>query len=330
MPRNILVPLDGSAFGETALPVAQRIARGSNAVLHVVRIHVAPTRPPLSLEGMPVTEPDQDAARWEAERAYVKRTRARLGPRSKVPSRIAVLPGPVAEGLANYASMSRIDLIVMSTHGRQGLARAWQGSVADALIRNCRVPVVLVRPSGNTATLVPAPVTQGPPKIVVALDGSALAEEVMEAALEVGGSMDAEYTLLRVVNPFGASEDLSSLFAPAMGRLMAEEHAAEALTYLTEIAWWMRERGLRAETSVIVSERPAEIISSEATRLGAALVAMATHGRSGLPRLLMGSVAGQVMSATTVPVMMYRPKMDRQRRQGKPAVIREPLVSAGL
>jgi nucleotide-binding universal stress UspA family protein len=330
MPRNILVPLDGSAFGEGALPEARRIARGSNAVLHIVRVHVAPSSAPLSLEGVPVTDPDQDDACWDAERAYVRRVRSRLGPRSKVPARIAVLPGPVAEALANYAAIHRVDLIVMSTHGRQGLARAWQGSVADALIRSCRLPVILVQPSGNAATLVPAPLTQGPPKIVIALDGSALAEQVVETALEVGESMDAEYVLLRVVNPFGASDDLASVFAPAMGRVMAEEHAAEALTYLTEIAWWMRERGLRVETSVIVSERPAEIISSEAARLGASLVGMATHGRSGLPRLLMGSVAGEVLHGAAVPLLLYRPKMGGVRRQRKPALVRHPQASLGF
>jgi nucleotide-binding universal stress UspA family protein len=328
MPRNILVPLDGTAFGEAVLPEARRIARGSNAVLHIVRVHVAPANAPLSLEGTPLTDPEQDDACWEAERAYVRWIRSRLGPRSKVPARIAVLPGPVVEALANYASINRVDLIVMSTHGRQGLARAWQGSEADALMRSCRLPVVLVRPSGNASTLVPAPLTQGPAKIVIALDGSALAEEVVEATLDVGSAMDAEYVLLRVVKPFGVSEDLASVFAPAMGRVMAEEHAAGALTYLTEIAWWMRDRGLRVETSVIVSERPAEIISSEATRLGASLVAMATHGRSGLPRMLMGSVAGEVLRRATVPLLLYRPKVGAVRRHRKPALVRQRQPSA--
>ena len=334
MPRNILVPLDGSPFGEEALPVAQRIARGSHAVLHIVRVHVDATRPPISLEGMPVTDPDRDAARWEVERAYVKRIRSRLGPRAKTPARIAVLPGPVAEGLARYACLQGIDLIVMSTHARHGLARAWKGSVADALMRHSGVPVLLVRPNAHAEAVAPATTAGGPPRVVIALDGSALAEEVVHAALEVGRAMDAEYTLLRVVNPFGMSHDLSAVFAPVMGKTMAEEHAAEALTYLTHIAWWMRDRGLRAETSVIVSERPAEIISSEAARLGAALVAVATHGRSGLPRVLVGSVASEVLSSATVPVLLYRPRMNPRRRQGRRAVVRpvpdQPRVAASL
>jgi len=316
MARTILVPLDGSAFSERALPVAVSLARGSGATLHLVRIHVPPTRPPISLEGMPVIDEDQDSRCWEAERAYVTRIREELGPRSELATRIAVLNGPVAEVLAIYAAFNRVDLIVMTTHGRRGLARAWQGSVADALLRRSRVPVLLVRATEDPA--IPA-LPEGPPQMLIALDGSGLAQEVLEPAVNLGRSLGAEYTLLRVVNPLGLVGDLPAVFAPRMGRAVAAQHEADAKAYLAEVAWWLKDSGLKVKTKVINSEQPAETILDEAERHGFGFIAMATHGRSGLSRLLMGSVASRVLHGTSVPLLLYRPRVGRHRSRAQTA-----------
>jgi nucleotide-binding universal stress UspA family protein len=318
MPRNILVPVDGSAFSECALPAAETLARRSQATLHIVRIHVPATQAPLSLEGMPVTDPDRDARRWDTEQAYLMRIRRQLGSRAEVATRIAVLNGPVAEVLATYASLNRVDLIVMSTHGRRGLTRAWAGSVSDALMRGSRIPVLLVRPPEGGTTL---PAIEVPPRILIALDGSRLAEEVVEPAVKLARALDARLTLLRVVNPLGPGDGLAVVFAPGAAKTLAAQHEAEAASYLTEIAWWLRDRGLDVETMVVPSERPAQVIVAEATRQGCALVAMATHGRSGLSRLLLGSVAGSVLHETRVPLLLYRPKADRHRHRTQPAAI---------
>jgi nucleotide-binding universal stress UspA family protein len=317
MTRTILVPLDGSAFSEQALPVAEKLARGTDAALHIVRIHVTPTHAPLSLEGMPVTDPDQDALRWEAERAYVMRVAARLGGLARYP-RTSILNGPVSEVLDTYARLNQIDLIVMSTHGRSGLARAWMGSVADALVRSTHIPVLLVRPVEEAATAAASP---GPPRILIALDGSRLAEGVVEPALDLGRALDADFMLVRVVNPLGPAGDLSAVIAPGMVKAMAAQHEAEAQSYLTEIAWWLRDRGLRVETKVLMSDRPADAILTEAVRQRADFLAMATHGRSGLPRLLLGSVAGRVLSGAKVPLLLCRPENDALRRRTQPAPV---------
>jgi nucleotide-binding universal stress UspA family protein len=317
MARAILVPLDGSAFSEQALPVAEKLACGADVVLHIVRIHVRPTHAPLSLEGMPVTDPDQDAQQWEAERAYVMRVAARLSGSGHY-TRTAVLHGPVSEILDIYARLNLVDLIVMSTHGRSGLARAWMGSVADALVRSSRIPVLLVRPVKDGAPAAPSP---GTPRILIALDGSRLAEEVMEPALELGRALDADFTLVRVVNPLGLAGDLSAVLPPAMVKAVAAQHEAEASSYLTEIAWWLRDRGLRVETRVLMSESPADAILTDAVRHRADFLAMATHGRSGLPRLLMGSVAGRVLSGSKVPLLLCRPRADAHRYRTQPAPV---------
>lgn len=316
MLRTILVPLDGSAFSETALPVAVGLARPFGAALHVVRIHVPYTEPPLSLEGMPVTDPDKDARRWDAEREYLTRIRERLDPRSELDTRVEVLNGPVVGALATYAAFNQIDLIVMSTHGREGIGRAWLGSVADELLRRSSVPVVLVRPAQDAR---PVATSEGTPRIVIALDGSPLAEQVLEHAVSVGRPLGAEYTLLRVVNPLGSMGDLPAVFAPRLARAVAAQHVAEAKAYLAGIARSMKDRGLEARVKVVESERAADAILDEAARHGTGFVAMATHGRSGLTRLFLGSVASRVLHETSVPLLLYRPRADRRALRAEPA-----------
>jgi nucleotide-binding universal stress UspA family protein len=317
MLANILVPLDGSTAGEQALPLAETLARRSGAVLHIVRIHMTPTRPPLSLEGMPVTDPDTDAACWQSERAYIRRIRVRLGPRSGLVTRIAVLNGPVAEVLTTYAALKRIDLIVMATHARHGLARTWMGSVADDVLRHSRVPVLLVRRGEVT----PAPSASDPPRILIALDGSPIAERVVEPALRLGQALGAQYTLLRVVNPLGVLGDLPAVLAPRLARAMAVQQEIEAKDYLNEIAWWMHDRGVEARTRLAISEHTADTILAEAEREGAAFIAMGTHGRSGVSRVLMGSVAGQVQRGTSVPLLLYRPRLGGPQLHAQPAAV---------
>jgi nucleotide-binding universal stress UspA family protein len=317
MASRILVPLDGTPLGKRALPVAVNLARASGGTLHLVRIHVSPTRPPISLEGMPVVDRAEDSRCWAAERAYMARIRTELGPRSELATTIAVLNGPVEETLATYAELHRIDLIVMATHGRHGLARAWMGSVGDALLRTSRVPVLLVRASEEVVET-PA---EGRPQILITLDGSTRAEKVVEPAVDLGRSLHATYRLLRVVNPLGIAGDLPAVFAPRIGRAFAAQHEAEAAAYLREISWWMQDRALDVETRVVVSERAAAAILEEAERERCSLIAMATHGRSGLSRMVLGSVASRVLQGAKVPVLLYRPKLDGSRLRAEPAAI---------
>jgi nucleotide-binding universal stress UspA family protein len=307
MASRILVPLDGTRSAERALPLAVRLARSSGATLHLVRIHVRAERPPLSLEGMPVIDAEADSRGWGAERDYMVKIRERLGPRSELPTRIAVMDGPVETVLATFVALHAIDLIVMATHGRRGLARAWLGSVGDALLRSSRVPVLLVQASEETALDTP-----GRPRILIPLDGSRLSERVVEPAIDLGRSLDATYTLLRVVNPLGVVGELPAALAPGMGKAAAAEREAEARDYLSRIGWWMQDRGLEVDTTVVPSERPARAILEESERAGAALIAMATHGRHGVTRLVMGSVAGGVLRGARVPLLLYRPNMQER------------------
>jgi nucleotide-binding universal stress UspA family protein len=306
MYRSLLVPLDGSPFGEQALPLALGIARQAAAALELAHV-IAPLAPAYA-DTWPGYESTFNPALKRRGRAYLDAAVRRLQPETgaDVPVAGTLLEGIVPEALAAHVLASRTDLVVMTTHGRGPLARAWLGSVADALVRRLTVPVLLVRPDREA----PVPV---PRHVLIPLDGSPLAEQAIEPAVGLGSLLGAEYTLFRVIPPL-----LPGNWAPGyptaagyeglleqLERLHAQE-LTEAETYLERVAQGLRERGLHAVTRVAVHEQPAVAILEEAKAHPDGIVAVATHGRGGLPRLFLGSVADKVLRGSSTPVLLQR------------------------
>jgi nucleotide-binding universal stress UspA family protein len=193
----------------------------------------------------------------------------------------------------------------MTTHGRGGLERAWLGSVADALVRCCSVPILLLRPGESTPDIAQVPQFK---RILIPLDGSALAEQILAPALELGGLAHAEYTLLRAVEPFVLVGYAPVAQASRLDLKLTQEGLAEAQRYLDRVAERLRAAGRPPRTRALLAEQSAAAILDEARRQDADLIAMATHGRSGLARLLLGSVADKVLRGATLPVLMVRPR----------------------
>lgn len=139
-------------------------------------------------------------------------------------------------------------------------------------------------------------------RVVVALDGSPVAEAVIPFMLQIAGPLDIEVILVRVNQPVPAMvADGAVPFTvenPEEARLDAEE-------YLKPIAAELRDKGVRVETQVRRGQ-PAEEIVTAAREMGADLIAMTTHGRSGLGRLLFGSVAESVLRESRLPVFLMR------------------------
>ena len=216
----------------------------------------------------------------------------------------ALLAGPVADILTHYVRDSQTDLVVMSTHGRGPLHRAWLGSVADHLIRNLEVPVLLVRPRERVSA--PA----GPPgigRIMVPLDGSPLAEAALAPAAALARLLGAEVTLLQVVPPLIAGT------APLGPRLIGyhEEIIAlrriEAHDYLQGLAEGMEQEGVHAAAAAVLGPGVAETILNVARGDRIDLLAVATRGQGGIRRLTLGSVADKLVRAAEVPVLVIRP-----------------------
>jgi nucleotide-binding universal stress UspA family protein len=300
--RSILVPLDGSPFAEQALPLALLIGRVARSKVRLVLVHQVQAIQ-LGVQAARFQR-SMDLAARRAERGYLRRVAARLGKPAGSQVVSTLLAGPVGDTLAHYVRDSRTELVIMSTHGRGPLQRAWLGSVADYLIRNLEVPVLLVRPSEG------ASVSARPPsikRIMVPLDGSSLAEAVLVPAEAVARLLGAEVMLLQVIPPPIANA------APPGPRSMSyhEEIIAirrsEAHDYLRRMAERLEQQGVHARTAATFGAGVAEMILEMARRNRIDVIAVATSGHGGIRRLALGSIADKLVRAADQPVLVVRP-----------------------
>jgi nucleotide-binding universal stress UspA family protein len=301
MLRNLFVPLDGSPFGEQALSYALTLARRASAPVHLVHVH----EPLVFVEPrLPLRDRIEENL-LEDEQAYLDKVVARVKA-AGVSATSALLKGRVAEALGEEVERAGCDFIVMTTHGRGPLSRFWLGSVVNELIRRASVPLLLVRAGEGAASLTQEWQLR---HILVSLDGSVLAEQVLEPAVTVGRlMMSADFKLLQAIPPLmlGGYEATGYVIGGVADMELLEHLKKEAAHYLAEVADRLRKQGLSVTTELAVQQHPAEAILSAAG--SDALIAIATHGRGGLGRLLLGSVADKVVRAATGPVLVYRPR----------------------
>jgi nucleotide-binding universal stress UspA family protein len=310
MYRSLLVPLDGSSFGEHALPLAVTLARRSGATLHLLHVlePVVVAFPEAPLPPDPGLEPALRAH----QKAYLEGVVRRVAAAAPVSVRAILHEGDVSAGIAEQVRSVGADLVLMTTHGRGAFGRFWLGSIADRLVRHLDVPMVLTHPHEGPVDLAHEPALG---RILLPLDGTAVSEQVIEPAVELGALVGAEFTLLRVVRPVMPSPltvDPPTVAAGVQDLLDRVEHLHEQLRkeaqdYLEGVAARLRGRGLKVRTKVAVQDPPAAAILGESQPQEADLVALGTHARGGLSRLLLGSVADKVIRAAAVPVLVRRP-----------------------
>jgi nucleotide-binding universal stress UspA family protein len=295
--RSVLVPLDGSALSARALPFAKRVAQAAGARLIVVRAHL-----PADDLGLRLEYPELSLA----ERADMEREAAQAEFQSVIDGLRKdgldveghFTEGAAADVIYEQAAATRASLIVMSTHGHGGLGRWLYGSVADEVLRRVPVPVLLV-----SAVCTQIWAEDQPLRVVVPLDGSDLAAEVLGPARDLAVTLGSELLLLAVVEPIAV---YPYQHLEAIGDV-AEVQEAQARQYLDKVATELRATGGPAVSTRIVHGDAAAQICSVAREVGAGAIAMATHGRSGMARLLLGSVATRTLHQSSVPVLIYRP-----------------------
>ena len=304
MLRSLLVPLDGSTFSERSLPFAGKIARATGASLHLAQVHV-PYEPDsllgstqFQLEGVNVAE--YDAQHRDREEDYLTRLTERLADEGG-PVDSKMLDGTeVAEELASYADEVHTDMIFMTTRGYSGANRLWLGSVADEMIRQSRLPMFVIHP--EEPGMLPDGVFSVR-HILIPLDGSKLAESVIDPATELARATGAFITLAHVV-PTGELNDWPVL-APL--RESPVPKLDGALAYLGGVADELRAEGLDVRTHAVHGAHAAVTIAEIADQLDADVIALATHGNGGLKRTLLGSVADKLLRASTLPLLVMRP-----------------------
>ena len=319
---TILIPLDSSPFSERALPVATALARTTGGKLVLVRAASASVLPgahSADLQGRQIQKEDlfisadaggagrtaaQIRAVEEAKR-YLEGIAGRLAEQG-FQAKVAVPYAAAAEGILTEIDVQAADLVVMCTHGQSGLGRWIYGSVAEEVLAHSPVPVLLVRPTGTPVVLSPEP---GGSQLLVPLDGSTFAEAALPHATTLarafGGSILLVYV---VVPPYVPYTEMPAAPAGAaeVANMIVEEALEKAERYLADVSERLRRDGLPVQTTVCKGS-PADTILRQALVVDARLIVMATHGRTGLRRLLLGSVAHEVVHRALLPVLLVRP-----------------------
>lgn len=299
----IMVPLDGSKFAECALPLAINVARELNGRIGLVSVSQKKANGRRQKAGTNSAEKLDDVDLKRAN--YLKITAMRVERASSVHVDRIVFRGPAGKALVKYSTIHHPELIVMSTHGRGPLSRAWLGSVADWVVRHASMPVLLVRPRDEVE--VDLTERSGLGNILVALDGSSQAEESLKWARAIGGD-SAAYTLVRVVRNSMPVWSVDPTCGSFDYRDYAKHASIKVSEYLMRVERLMN-NGSRNVCSVAAESMPAAVgILKTAEERASDLITITTHGRGGLPRLLLGSVADKVVRASNVPVLVVRPK----------------------
>jgi nucleotide-binding universal stress UspA family protein len=308
---HLLVPLDGSLLAEAALPAA--VALGQRTAARTTLLHVLERRAPATVHGQRHLT---DVTEAEAYLAEVAAGFAAAG----VAVDWHVHPNPegdVAAAIAAHAAEFGVDLIVLCAHGQGGTAgtlasplraglRVWlTGSIAQQVIRRATPPVLLVRPDESSEAPPFAPAT-----VVVALDGTAEGEAALPAAIALARPFGAALDLVVAVETLGTvtgDRAATATLVPSAtaAALDLEERAAAA--YLAALRDRLVSAGLRIRTEVARGE-PVRMVTAVAERVGPHVLALATHGRTGLDALWLGSVGTRVVARAAGPLLLVHPR----------------------
>jgi nucleotide-binding universal stress UspA family protein len=284
MYSTLIVPLDGSAFAEQAIGLAVFLSRRHRAALLLARVHEGGRKPGYQT-------PAWDEFFRDEETAYLELVAARIQSEFCGTVDWTLLDGSVVAAICARVEAAPAPLVVMSTHGRTGIRRAWMGSVANGLLRHSSAPVLMVRPQGETSVTNGAS-PDGPfANVIVALDGSTFAEQVIPHAASVATASNARLLFIRVVDP-AAPNDAAF---------------RQAGTYMEDIAGLVNYEGSLSDARVEAHASPGAAILECAAALERPLIAMASHGR-GFSRLFLGSVADEVVRGSPRAVLMVRPR----------------------
>jgi nucleotide-binding universal stress UspA family protein len=296
---SILVPLDGSPFAEQALPLARELALASSARLRLVLVHSPATTWDPGVE-FSLFDPEMERQVRERELGYLESVARRLRNGSGLHVDCALLNGTIAPSLEDYVERTGTDLVVMTSHGRGGLGRIVLGNVADQLVRRITVPVLVIRPEQSPSAL---PTRR---RILVPLDGSPLAESILDQAKAFARITNSELLLLMVVQP--APILLPPFVWPPEGLTQPpDSRLLAARRYLEDTKEQLRREGLAVQSRVRTARKVGREILQVANDEECTLIAMATHGSSGLDRAMIGSVADQVVRHATTPVLLLQP-----------------------
>ena len=305
MYKTLLVPIDGSAFSARAIPVAAALAKRTGATVHVTMVHDPSAFIPfLPGDGvMPVFDSTLAQARRDTDQTLITREVETLRA-TGIRAEGTLLEGTVVESVLEFAQQIAAELTIMTTHGRSGFARLRVGSVTSAYLARATSPVFLVHGAGDDSV---AQQQSSLPSgtMLCAFDGLPFAEALLPHAVNFAQSAGLTMELFGVVvpvavatAPFGTEAMLAD-----PEQLTVDENARQK--YLDRLAVGCPKG---TTTRTVIDMAPARAIVEASVKSGAGAIAIATHGRGGFSRLVLGSVTDQVLRHTALPIFVYRPE----------------------
>ena len=312
--KRILVPLDGSTRAESAVPIAARIAQASGGSVILLRVAAIPIE--IETEKKPPEIYSQAAFdKGIADTKSYLEGVAQAEVLKGVKTETGVVTGAIAPSILSAIQSLHADLVVMCSHGFTGFKRWALGSVAHKIAPHSPVPVLVLRDGGS----VPTTKYEQPMRVFVPLDGSLYSESALEPAAQLitalAPSTQRVIHLMRVVDvPSSYGKFRSSVDEHYDAGVRAEaKHEYEA--YLDAVAKRFKEGDLATYKLSVTTSTPINMDVAEAIVQAAEegegaelsgydLVVMATHGRGGAQRWVLGSVAERVLHATKVPLMI--------------------------
>ena len=300
MYEKILVPLDGSELAEIALPYAEELAsrlKTEAALLQVVprAYHVYSAYG--AVAQVPYTDEEMEPLKASAE-DYLKGVADGLKNKG-ITTRTEVRVGAAADEIIKLADETNTGVVTMSTHGRTGISRWALGSVADKVARGTKQPVALIRAKGAHPDVREKDILD---KAVVPLDGSKESEAVIPYIEELASKLEIEVTLFHMLAP--------NYYIYSETQLkQIESLRASAKDYIERVAAQLKQKGIvaMAKFSEVTPGAEAKEIIKLADETQADVVAMSTHGRSGIGRWAFGSVADRVLHEGNTPLLLVRP-----------------------
>lgn len=293
MYERILVPLDGSSAAEIALPYVEEIAAKLGAEIILV-----------SVSESTAAEADHLYRSYlERVAEQVQRQLQDWGAKEEAKVQSEVLLGKPASEILRYADESNVGLIAMASRGRSSRGPWLLGNIAAKVLRATAKPMLLIRTPADNASLQQRSLVK---RILVPLDGSRVGESAIPYAEALAQVMGAELVLFQALRPVKsfAADGVVSMSA-AMIKEEEEHKGASAIAYLDSVGKVFQEKGL-STSSVVGLASPAEQIIDYAEANAIDLIAMSTHGRSGIGRWVFGSVTDKVLHAGDTPLLTIR------------------------
>ncbi len=308
MANCVIVPLDGSKLAEQALPLGISVARQIESTLQLVQVI-----PSADQTFNYISTPDGnmipidiiETFRANAER-YLEQKKTQLLDVG-IAVETTIIEGDIGPAIADLANQEKAAYLVMSTHGRGGLSRWMLGSVTDQVLQLSERPLLIMRPKERSdallaSRLIPAHLPKFA-RIVVPLDGEPLAEQVLPHAKTLARAYGAELLLWRSVS--AVAPGMIHAEMALLETKFIEMNRNQARDYLNRIKVDLETEGFKV--SAAVGGMPAtDAILGYAAKTDADLIAMCTHARGAISRMIMGSVADGVIRAGPLPVLVTR------------------------